>query len=258
MLMLVSPAKKLDESPAPKNVTASEPILLDQAAQLMQTLKPLGPVDIAQLMKLSDALAELNYERFQAWQVPFDKKAAKQAAFMFQGDVYQGLAAERLSESALNYLQTHLRILSGLYGVLRPLDRMLPYRLEMGTKLATERGKNLYEFWGDRITSVLNETLADLDSRVVVNLASNEYFKAVQKKKLNAQVITPQFKDWKNGQYKMISFYAKKARGLMARYAAEQQVEQVEDLKYFDLDGYGFAPDLSNETNWVFTRRQDG
>jgi cytoplasmic iron level regulating protein YaaA (DUF328/UPF0246 family) len=258
MLMLVSPAKKLDESPAPKKLKATPPPLLDQAETLMKTLKPLGPVDIAQLMKLSDALAELNYERFQAWQTPFDPKVAKQAALMFQGDVYQGLGAENLSETELAYLQRHLRILSGLYGVLRPLDQMLPYRLEMGTKLATERGKDLYQFWGGRITDVINETLSDLDSRVLVNLASNEYFKAVQKKRLNATVITPQFKDWKNGQYKMISFHAKKARGLMARYAAQNRIEQVEDLKYFDLDGYGFAPDLSSEHNWVFTRRQDG
>jgi cytoplasmic iron level regulating protein YaaA (DUF328/UPF0246 family) len=156
----------------------------------------------------------------------------------------------------MSYLQNHLRILSGLYGLLKPLDLILPYRLEMGTKFANAEGKDLYAFWGNQLTEALNRQLAEQDSRLVVNLASNEYFKAVKKKELNADIITPQFKDWKNGQYKMISFYAKRARGLMARYAAVNQVVQVEDLKYFDYDGYRFAPDLSSEKDWVFTRKQ--
>ncbi|MGC9386134.1 MAG: peroxide stress protein YaaA [Hydrogenovibrio sp.] len=254
MLFLVSPAKALDESPAPDSVPASEAAFLTQAQQLVDELKPLGPVDLAGLMHLSDALAELNYQRFQDWQWPFDAQA-KQAVLLFKGDVYQGLEASSLTPSQLTYLQNHLRILSGLYGLLKPLDRILPYRLEMGTKLANAKGKDLYAFWGDQITDVLNQQLAEQDSHLVVNLASNEYFKAVNKKQLQAEVITPQFKDWKNGQYKMISFYAKRARGLMARYAALNQVEQVEDLKYFEADGYRFAPDLSSEKNWVFTRK---
>mgnify|MGYP006278642997 CR=1 FL=1 len=254
MLLLVSPAKKLDETPPLDSIPATEPDLLAHAQALIDVLQPKGPVEIGQLMGLSDALAERNYERYQAWQLPMDPAVAKQAVLMFQGDVYQGLAADQLSESALGYLQTHLRILSGLYGVLRPLDRILPYRLEMGTRLATDRGKNLYAFWGNHITDNLNQALAEAQTRTCVNLASQEYFKAVKPKRLAAAVITPQFKDWKNGQYKVISFYAKKARGMMARFAAQHQIEQAEDLKYFNEGGYAFAPELSNETDWVFTR----
>lgn len=256
MLFLVSPAKALDEAPAPEQIEKTSLAFGKQAKQLMNELKQLGPVDVAQLMHLSDKLADLNYERFQAWQYPFDDKQSKQAMFLFKGDVYQGLEASSLAPKELAYLQAHLRILSGLYGLLNPLDGILPYRLEMGTKFQNAKGKDLYAFWGDQITELLNQQLAEQNSRIVVNLASNEYFKAVKKKKLNAEIITPQFKDWKNGQYKMISFYAKRARGLMARYAAVNQVEQVEDLKYFDYDGYRFAPDLSSEKDWVFTRKQ--
>ncbi|RUM92364.1 MAG: peroxide stress protein YaaA [Thiomicrospira sp.] len=252
MLFLVSPAKALDETPAPEQIEKTSLAFGQQAKQLMDELKQLGPVDVAQLMHLSDKLAELNYERFQAWQYPFDDKQSKQAALLFKGDVYQGLEASSLAPKELTYLQTHLRILSGLYGLLKPLDGILPYRLEMGTKFQNAKGKDLYAFWGEQITTLLNQQLAEQDSRMVVNLASNEYFKAVKKKQLNADVITPQFKDWKNGQYKN----AKRARGLMARYAAVNQVEQVEDLKYFDYDGYQFAPDLSSEKDWVFTRKQ--
>jgi cytoplasmic iron level regulating protein YaaA (DUF328/UPF0246 family) len=255
MLFLVSPAKALDETPAPASVPSSEAEFLAQSQRLIDDLKQLGPVDVAGLMHLSDKLAELNYERFQAWEQPFGDQA-KQAVLLFKGDVYQGLEASSLNESQMSYLQNHLRILSGLYGLLKPLDLILPYRLEMGTKFANAEGKDLYAFWGNQLTEALNRQLAEQDSRLVVNLASNEYFKAVKKKELNADIITPQFKDWKNGQYKMISFYAKRARGLMARYAAVNQVVQVEDLKYFDYDGYRFAPDLSSEKDWVFTRKQ--
>jgi hypothetical protein len=258
MLMLVSPAKSLDESTPVQTQVRSQCVLLDQAAELIEALKPLGPVEIGQLMHISDKLAELNYERFQAWQQPFPEGQAKQAAWLFKGDVYQGLDAYSLDEKGVEYLQNHLRILSGLYGLLKPCDAMMPYRLEMGTQFANPRGKDLYAFWGARITEVLNAQLAEQGSATLVNLASNEYFRAVDKKALKARIVTPIFKDWKNGQYKIISFYAKKARGLMARYAADQQIENAEALKYFDYEGYAFAPELSSETDWVFTRKLEG
>lgn len=254
MLMLISPAKALDESPAPSEVPISQASFLSQAQSLIKVLKPMGPVDLQQLMGLSEKLAELNYERFQAWHCPFDVKVAKPAMLLFKGDVYQGLDALTLEADALNYCQNHLRILSGLYGLLKPLDAILPYRLEMGTSLVTPKGKNLYAFWGTQLTEVLNQQLAEQSTRWVVNLASNEYFKVIQPKALDAPVITPQFKEWKNGQAKIVSFYAKRARGLMARYAAVNQLSHPEDLKFFDWEGYQFTADLSSETNWVFTR----
>lgn len=256
MLLLISPAKALDESPAPTGLDLSQAEFLPQAEALMSVLKPLGPVDIQQLMGLSEKLAELNYERFQAWQVPFDAQVAKQALWLFKGDVYQGIDALTLDADAVTYCQTHLRILSGLYGLLKPLDAILPYRLEMGTALPTTKGKNLYAYWGDQLTQALNQQLAQQNSRWLVNLASNEYFKVIQPKQLQAEVITPQFKEWKNGRYKIISFYAKRARGLMARYAAVNQLTDPEELKYFDWEGYQFAADLSSEKDWVFTRKQ--
>lgn len=255
MLMLVSPAKSLDEKTAVQTAQQSHCVFLEPAAQLIAELQKIGPVEIGQLMHISDALAELNYERFQNWRVPFPQETAKQAAWLFKGDVYQGLDAYSLDEAGVNYLQNHLRILSGLYGLLKPCDLMLPYRLEMGTAFANAKGKDLYAFWGNALTEQLNAELAEQGSQTLVNLASNEYFKAVKPKLLNARIITPIFKDWKNGQYKIISFYAKKARGLMARYAADQRIENPEELKYFNYEGYAFAPELSNETDWVFTRR---
>lgn len=257
MLMLISPAKSLDETTPVFTHCQSQPQLLAQSAELMEALQQLNPEEIGQLMKISDKLAELNYERFQAWQVPFSEESAKQAAWLFKGEVYQGLDAYSLSEGGEKFIQTHLRILSGLYGLLSPCDKILPYRLEMGTKFQNLKGKDIYTFWGDQITECLNQTLQEMQSNTLVNLASNEYFKAVKPTKLNARVITPIFKDWKNGQYKIISFYAKKARGLMVRYAADHLVEQAEDLKYFDVEGYGFSPELSNENDWVFTRKTE-
>lgn len=256
MLMVVSPAKALDESTVDKTVPATDGDFLSQAESLIEVLKPLGPVDVGLLMGLSEKLSELNFQRFQDWQLPMSENAARQAAFMFKGDVYQGLNIRSLDQDSVTYLQNHLRILSGLYGALRPLDKILPYRLEMGTPLQNPKGKNLYEFWGHSITDWLNAQFDESGSKVLVNLASNEYFKVIQKKSLQADVITPQFKDWKSGQYKMISFYAKKARGLMARYAAINKIEQVDDLKFFDYEGYQFAPELSSEKDWVFTRKQ--
>lgn len=255
MLMLVSPAKSLDEKTPVQTELHTSCVFLERAAELVDELQKVGPVEIGQLMHISDKLAELNYERFQNWQLPFPAEQAKQAAWLFKGDVYQGLDAYSLDEKGVNYLQAHLRILSGLYGLLKPCDDMLPYRLEMGTAFANAKGKDLYAFWGNAITEQLNAELAEQGSATLVNLASNEYFKAVKPKLLKARIVTPIFKDWKNGQYKIISFYAKKARGLMARYAADQQIENAEELKYFDYEGYAFAPELSSETDWVFTRR---
>ncbi len=255
MLMLVSPAKSLDESTAVQTKLHSQPVLLRDSAELIKALQAIGPLEIGQLMHISEKLSELNYQRFQDWQLPFPTAHAKQAAWLFKGDVYQGLDAYSLSEQGIDYIQNHLRILSGLYGLLKPCDDMLPYRLEMGTKFANARGKDLYAFWGNQITELLNAQLAESDSQTLVNLASNEYFKAVKPKLLNARIITPIFKDWKNGKYKIISFYAKRARGLMARYAADNQLENAEDLKFFNVDGYGFDAESSSETDWVFTRK---
>ncbi|GKT12679.1 MAG: hypothetical protein ISEC1_P1658 [Thiomicrorhabdus sp.] len=255
MLMLVSPAKSLDEITPVQTDLRTQGVLLAQAAELIDELKVVGPVEIGHLMHISDKLADLNYQRFQDWQLPFPQDKAKQAAWLFKGDVYQGLDAYSLPEAGVNYIQTHLRILSGLYGLLKPCDEMLPYRLEMGTKFANKKGKDIYTFWDTQITDLLNSELAEMDSKTLVNLASNEYFKAVKPKLLNARIITPIFKDWKGGKYKIISFYAKRARGLMARYAADNLVENAEELKFFDVDGYHFDAELSSETDWVFNRK---
>ncbi|WP_044410974.1 peroxide stress protein YaaA [Thiomicrospira microaerophila] len=256
MLMLISPAKSLDETARNPSLPISECDFTHQAQTLMAQLIELAPADLSALMHISDDLAQLNFERNQAWLKPTEKDGvSKQALMMFKGDVYQGLEASTLDEEGLNYAQTHLRILSGLYGLLRPMDLMRPYRLEMGTKFANSLGKDLYAFWGEQITNNLNQTLAQA-GKPIVNLASNEYFKAVKPKKLNSDVITPIFKDLKSGQYKIVSFYAKKARGLMVRYAIDKKIEQVEDLKYFDYAGYQFSPELSNDKDWVFTRDQ--
>jgi len=253
MLMVISPAKTLDyESPLATDKN-SQPDFLDDACELVDQLKTLEPHDISKLMGVSDKLAQLNAERFRAWQTPFTQDNAKQAILAFKGDVYTGLDAESFNDKEFNIAQKRLRMLSGLYGVLKPLDLMQPYRLEMGTKFENSRGKDLYAFWGTKITDELNRLLK-ADDGVLVNLASNEYFKSVLKKELDARLITPQFKDWKNGQYKMISFYAKKARGLMCRYAIQNNITQADDLKGFDLQGYRFSEEQSDADNWVFLR----
>ena len=252
MLMVISPAKALDESEL-VNLPFSQSAFVEESADLISQLQSLDVVAIGELMKLSEKLAELNYNRFQDWSLPLDKTnaKAKQAVFLFKGDVYQGLSIASLSETEQSYLQKNLRILSGLYGGLKPLDLILSYRLEMGTKFENNNGKNLYQFWGDKITDWINQQ----ESEVLINLASNEYFKVINKKQLNAKIITPVFKDYKNGQYKIISFYAKKARGLMARYAAQNNIQDASELKQFDLDGYQFNPQESNDTEWLFLRK---
>ena len=256
MFFLLSPAKNLNEKdPAPtKHYTL--PDLLSQAEKLMSELRPLAPHDLAELMHISDKIALLNAERNAAWHTPFSPHNAKQAVYLFNGDAYEGLSASQMSLKNLHYLQEHLRLLSGLYGLLRPLDLIQPYRLEMGTPFVNSRGKNLYEYWGDTLTNLLNQTMQQAKNTTLINLASQEYFKAIQPQKLKAQLITPIFKDEKNGEFKIISFYAKRARGLMVRYAAEHQLTQPEQLKSFNYEGYRFNEAASSPEEWIFLRSQ--
>lgn len=256
MLMIISPAKKLDMQTKSVIQGHESPQFLELSAKLIKYLKSLSPKQISELMGVSDKLAQLNAARFAQWQTPFTAENAKAAIYTFSGDVYQGIDAATLKKPAINYLQQHLRILSGLYGILRPLDLMQPYRLEMGRKVAVGKKKDLYAFWGEQLTNTINQFLDQEKTPVLVNLASNEYFKVLDKKQLNGSVVTPGFKDWKNGQYKMISFFAKKARGSMVRFAAENKIKQVEHLKSFDREGYSFNQKLSSDTNWIFTRKQ--
>ena len=252
--MLLSPAKTLDyETPATTD-SFSIPEYLEKSSELVKVLKQKSFLDLMELMQVSQNIAKLNVERFNQWKLPFSTENAKQAVLSFKGDVYTSLAASALSENRLAYTQSHLRILSGLYGLLRPLDLMQPYRLEMGLKLTTKKGENLYQFWGKKITDALNVLLAKQDEPVLINLASNEYFKSVQKKNLDGRLITPEFKDWKNGKYKKISFFAKKARGLMVRYAIDHNIQKAEGLQNFDYDGYHFNLELSQADKWVFSR----
>jgi len=254
MLFLLSPAKALDFAPPRPDVPHTQPQFVPQAAELIGSLKQKSPQQIAALMGLSDTLSGLNVARYQAWRPKFTVQNAKQAVLAFDGDAYQGLAAGNLALDDLNWLQQHLCILSGLYGVLRPLDLMQPYRLEMGTALANAHGKNLYEFWGSQIALHLNKRLQSEVAPVVVNLASKEYFKAVDLKALKARVVECVFEESKGGQYKIISFYAKRARGLMARFAATQRVVLPEQLKAFDAEGYSFDAGASSPERLVFRR----
>lgn len=255
MLFLLSPAKSLDLDPPAGDVPHSQPLFVPQAQELIAILKQKSPQEIASLMSLSDSLAGMNVARYQAWRPKFTAKNAKQAVLAFNGDVYDGLDAKTLSAHDLAWAQDHVCILSGLYGVLRPLDYMQPYRLEMGTRLANPGGRDLYQFWGSQIADYLNTRLQRDTTPVIVNLASQEYFKAVDKKALKARVVDCVFEDFKDGQYKIISFYAKRARGLMARFAATQRLNLPEQLKGFDLDGYSFAAAESSIDRLVFRRR---
>ena len=256
MLLLLSPAKKLDyDSPVSTN-THTQPLFIKRSAELIKVLKTKSADDIAGLMKLSPALSELNVKRYAEWKPKFDQRNSRQAVLAFNGDVYEGLDAATLTESQLTWAQEHVAILSGLYGVLRPIDLMQPYRLEMGTRLQTGRGKNLYEFWGSEIAQYLNERLNDETSRIIINLASEEYFKAVDLKALDARVVQCVFQDYKNGVYKIISFNAKRARGLMARFAIETKAKTPAALKKFNVEGYAFAEGESSEDKLVFRRKQ--
>ncbi|WP_261874754.1 peroxide stress protein YaaA [Vibrio rarus] len=256
MLILVSPAKTLDfESPlATERYT--QPEFISDSAKLVKVCKKLTAADIASLMKVSDKIAGLNVARFQQWSSTFTPDNSRQAILAFKGDVYTGLEADSFSEQDFDYAQQHFRMLSGLYGLLRPLDLMQPYRLEMGTKLANANGSNLYQFWGDKITDKVNEALLAQQDDLLINLASNEYFKSVKGKNVQGRVITPVFKDLKNGQYKVISFFAKKARGMMAKYLIQNQVDTLDGLKQFDLAGYYFSDTDSTPRELVFKRDQ--
>lgn len=253
MFILISPAKTLDFKTPPHVVEFSQCDWLDESAQLIAHLRKFTPAEIASLMGLSDALAALNVARYATWSRPFTPENARQAALAFAGDVYEGLDAASLNRADLAWAQTHLGILSGLYGLLRPLDLIQPYRLEMGTRLANHRGKDLYAYWGTLLGAAAKTAIAASGTPVLLNLASEEYFKAVQSTKL-ATVIQPVFEDWKGGKYKIISFYAKRARGLMTRYIIQNRIDEPEDLKNFDVDGYAHAPAASEGNRWVFRR----
>ena len=222
--------------------------------ELVKGLKKLSANDLQELMGVSQKLARLNFERFQQFKYPFGEEEVKPALLVFKGEVFVGINAASFSKDDLYFAQEHLRILSGLYGLLRPLDNIFPYRLEMGTRWQTDKFKHLYDFWGDKINAVIQQSLDKQGDNILINLASNEYFKAVKANKLNARIITPQFKDFKNGQYKMISFFAKKARGLMTNFIIRNRISNPDELKLFDMEGYRFNDPLSEGDNWVFTR----
>jgi len=254
MLMVISPAKTLDFDTPPVTQRFTQPQYLDHSQELITQLRELTPAQIGELMHLSDKLSGLNAARFGSWTPAFTPDNAKQALLAFKGDVYTGLQAETLTDANLTYAQDHLRMLSGLYGLLRPLDLMQPYRLEMGTRLTNARGKDLYAFWGTRISEWLNEALAAQGDDLLLNLASTEYFSAVKKSALNARIIDTEFKDWKNGQYKIISFYAKKARGMMSRFVITEQINRPDDLKAFNEQGYYYSAEQSKPDKLVFLR----
>lgn len=254
MLALISPAKTLDYETALPTDVHTLPRLLTHSQQLIDISRQLSATQIADLMKVSEKIAHLNVARFKDWQPEFNFSNARQAVFAFKGDVYTGLDAYALNDSQIEYAQQHLRMLSGLYGLLRPLDLMMPYRLEMGTKLHNVRGHNLYQFWDHHITDLINQDLANAESELLLNLASDEYYKSVNVAEIRAEIIKPVFLDQKNGKYKVISFYAKKARGLMARYMIENQLQRIEDLKSFNLDGYYFDSGSSIHGELVFKR----
>jgi len=256
MLIVISPAKSLDYKTPPKISDFTIPEFLNESEKLVGRLKTLNPKKLSELMGISADLGELNFKRFQEWHLPFTPENAKQAILAFNGDVYQGLRATTFSKEQFERAQSKLRILSGIYGVLKPLDLIQPYRLEMGTKLKYYKSKDLYSFWNPLITNKINEAVGESGSNLLVNLASNEYFKSINKKKLKADIITPDFKEFKNGTYKMISIFAKRARGLMCRYIIENNITDPSDLLAFDTEGYSFNSRLSKADNPVFTREQ--
>lgn len=256
MLSVISPAKKLDFDTPATTGQVTQPDFLDHSETLIGIMREYSPQQLSELMKVSDRIAGLNVARFADWQRPFTADNAKPAAQAFQGDVYVGLEAESFSDDDNDYAQSHLRILSGLYGLLRPLDLIQPYRLEMGTRVANPRGADLYAYWKDELTAALASAIDDSGSQELINLASNEYFKAVDAKRLGARIITPVFKDEKNGQYKIISFYAKKARGLMAGWIIRERINSPEALSGFDVAGYRFSASESSDDTLVFCRAE--
>lgn len=254
MLAIISPAKRLDFKSPSTTAKHSLPVFLKESKQLINVLRTKSPADISRLMNLSSNLADINYQRYAEWKTPFSPENAKPAALAFKGDVYLGLCADSFSERDLTWAQNHLRILSGLHGLLKPLDLIQPYRLEMGTKLETPNAHDLYDFWGNKVTNALNEMLSKQKQPILINLASHEYFGAVEPENINARIITPHFKDLKNGRYKFLSFYAKKARGLMTRYFIEQRISSLKALKKFNVNGYYFSESLSRGDHWTFLR----
>lgn len=256
MLIVLSPAKKLDEESTFPNCTPTLPDHLEQSEKLVKSLRRYSANKLAELMNLSPALSELNRNRYQNWSLPFSNENARPALFTFNGDVYSGMEPETFHARDLKFAQSHLRILSGLYGVLRPLDLMQPYRLEMGTALKIDRKQNLYEFWGDLITESLNSAMEEAGSDILINLASNEYFKSVLPKSLNASIVTPVFKEEKEGKLRTLGMFAKRARGMMTAYLIKNKVRELDELKQFDAAGYTFNEELSQESQIVFSRPQ--
>ncbi|TCV99093.1 peroxide stress protein YaaA [Biostraticola tofi] len=256
MLMVVSPAKTLDYQTPLATRRYTQPELLAQSEKLIDLCRKMTPAHLSRLMGISDKLADLNAARFQSWQADFTPDNARQAILAFKGDVYTGMAAESFSEQDFDFAQTHLRMLSGLYGILRPLDLMQPYRLEMGIRLANPAGPDLYHFWGERLTEMLNQALAVQGDDILLNLASQEYFKAVKTRRLSGRIITPVFLDEKNGKYKIISFNAKKARGMMSRFVIKQRLTRPEQLRDFTEGGYRFHGEESSDSEWIFKRAE--
>lgn len=255
MLAILSPAKTLDFDSPLTTDQHSAPEFTKESTALIKTLRQLEPSDIGSLMGISDKLAVLNHNRYAHWSAKFDDASGARASLLaFKGDVYLGLDAQTLSKRDFTWAQKRLRVLSGLYGLLRPLDRIHPYRLEMGTALRNTAGKDLYEFWGGKVTQALNEALAGQRSKVLINLASNEYYKVVQAQNIDGRIVTINFKEWRRDAYRFVSFSAKKARGLMARYMIDQRAERADDLKAFDVEGYAFNEELSSRDEWIFTR----
>lgn len=254
MIIIISPAKTLDFTSKPDYSLESEIEFANQACKIVSELKKYSKSDLQKLMKVNNDIADLNYQRYLEWKCPFDKEKTKQAIFAFKGHVFQGLNIDDFDYNDLQYSQNHLRILSGLYGVLKPMDRIMPYRLEMGTKLKFDAYKNLYDFWGSSIKENIESLFKNHKSKAIVNLASDEYSKAANLNLINANVITPVFKDYKNGKYKIISVYAKMARGMMTSYILKNRIENYEDIKHFDIDNYHYNDKLSSETEFVFTR----
>ncbi len=258
MLAILSPAKTLDFDSPLTTDQHSAPEFTKESKALIKTLRQLDPSDIGSLMGISDKLATLNHDRYAHWSAKFDDASGARASLLaFKGDVYLGLDAQTLSKRDFTWAQKRLRVLSGLYGLLRPLDRIHPYRLEMGTALRNTAGKNLYEFWGGKVTQALNEALSGQRSKVLINLASNEYYKVVQAQNIDGRIVTINFKEWRRDAYRFVSFSAKKARGLMARYMIDQRAEKADDLKAFDVEGYAFNEELSSRDEWIFTRHID-
>jgi len=256
MLIVISPAKTLDFETAPITKAHTQPEFLKESRQLVKQLKEMTPAEVSSLMRISDKLGAQNFVRFNEWKTPFTLENSKQALLAFKGDVYTGIDAESFSSQDLKFAQKHLRILSGLYGVLRPLDLIQAYRLEMGTSLENKQGRGLYEFWASKLTDKINQDLKASKSKHLINLASNEYFKSLQADDINAEIIVPVFKDYKNGQFKIISFFAKKARGLMSAFIIRNGLKNPQELKAFNVDGYEFYKSESNESNLVFQRKQ--